>query len=99
MKNATIRALIEGHSEIANYHGLMTRKAGSQRHIVAHIVVSRDYTVEQGHRIAEEIEDEIRGLHDGTTITVHIEPCTPECTECPTPCELEQNRRQAPAEL
>ncbi len=89
-----IQGLLAGHGEIANYHSLMTRKAGSQRHVVAHIVVSRDYTVEQGHRIAEEIEDEIRALHDGTTVTIHVEPCTPECTECPSPCELEQSRRQ-----
>jgi cation diffusion facilitator family transporter len=91
-----IRVVLEGHTEIANYHGLRTRKAGSQRHVVAHIVVSRDFTVEQGHRIAEEIEDEIRALHEGTTITVHVEPCTPDCTECPAPCELQQDRRRGP---
>ncbi|TFH34761.1 MAG: cation transporter [Dehalococcoidia bacterium] len=88
----SIRVLLEGHKDVANYHSLRTRKAGSQRHVVAHIVVSRDYTVEQGHRIAEEIEDEIRALHDGTSITVHVEPCTPECTECPSPCQLRRER-------
>jgi cation diffusion facilitator family transporter len=87
-----IRDLLGSHREIANYHALRTRKAGSQRHVVAHIVVSRDYTVEEGHRIAEEIEDEIRALHQGTTITVHVEPCTPECTECPSPCQWREKR-------
>lgn len=88
-----IRALLAAHREVANYHGLRTRKAGSERHIVAHIVVSRDYTVEEGHRIAEDIEDQIRALHNGTSITVHVEPCTPECTECPSPCEWREARR------
>jgi len=94
-----IRAVIEVHREIANYHGLRTRKAGSQRHVVAHIVVSRYHTVEQGHRIAEEIEDEIRALHDGTTVTVHVEPCTPDCSECPSPCESQRNGQQPPPGL
>jgi cation diffusion facilitator family transporter len=91
-----IRAVIEVHREIANYHGLRTRKAGSQRHVVAHIVVSRYHTVEQGHRIAEEIEDEIRALHDGTTVTVHVEPCTPDCSECPSPCESQRDGQHGP---
>jgi cation diffusion facilitator family transporter len=91
-----IRAVLEKHMEIANHHGLRTRKAGSQRHVVAHIVVSRHYTVEQGHRIAEEIEDEIRALYDGTTVTVHVEPCTPDCSECPSPCESQRNGQHGP---
>lgn len=82
-----IRAVLSTHKKIANYHGLRTRKAGSQRHVVAHIVVARDYTVEEGHRIAEEIEDEIRAMYEETVITVHVEPCTPDCAECPSPCD------------
>ncbi len=82
-----IRALLSEHAEVANYHNLRTRKAGSQRHVVAHIVVSRDHSVEEGHRIAEEIEDRIRALYRETTVTVHVEPCTPDCTECPVPCD------------
>jgi cation diffusion facilitator family transporter len=88
-----IRALLAAHRQVANYHGLRTRKAGNERHIVAHIVVSRDYTVEEGHRIAEEVEDLIRALHNGTSITVHVEPCTPECEECPSPCDSSGRRR------
>lgn len=90
-----IRQLLGQHEEIANYHSLRTRKAGSQRHVVAHIVVSRDHTVEEGHRIAEEVEDQIRALYRGTTVTVHVEPCTPECTECPAPCREHQEHHNA----
>lgn len=87
-----IREVLEQHEEVANYHGLRTRKAGSQRHVVLHIVVSRDRTLEEGHRIAEEVEDEIRGLFLGSTVTIHVEPCTPDCSECPAPCEMQQRR-------
>jgi cation diffusion facilitator family transporter len=91
-----IREIIAAHGEIANHHGLRTRKAGSQRHVVVHIVVRRDYSVEEGHRIAEEIEDEIRALYASTTITVHVEPCTPDCAECPTPCQSPQHQSHGP---
>ncbi len=86
----TLCELIEGHEAIANYHKLRTRKAGGQRHVAVHIVVARDYTVEQGHRIAEELKGEIRTRFPDSTITVHVEPCTPDCTECPAPCNAKQ---------
>lgn len=87
-----IHALLQEHKEIANFHNVRTRKAGSQRHIVAHIVVSRDHSLADGHRIAEEVEDKIRALYGNTTVTVHVEPCTPDCAECPAPCDIEKER-------
>jgi cation diffusion facilitator family transporter len=88
-----IREVLEQHEEVANYHGLRTRKAGSQRHVVLHIVVSRDKTVEEAHAIAEEVEDEIRDRFPGSAVTIHVEPCTPDCSECPTPCESQLRER------
>ena len=82
-----IRDVLASDTNIANYHGLRTRKAGSQRHIVVHIVVLRDKTVEEGHAIAEEAEDRIRVLFPGAGVTIHVEPCTPDCAECPAPCD------------
>ena len=78
--------------EVANYHGLRTRKAGSQRHVVVHIVVSRERTVEEGHRIAEDMEDQIRKSLRNATVTIHVEPCTPDCAECPAQCEAARER-------
>ncbi len=86
-EESRIRELLNRHKDIANYHGMRTRKAGSQRHVQLHIVVPRDKTVEEGHRVAEDVEDEIRTLFPGSAVTVHVEPCTPDCAECPTPCE------------
>ena len=86
-EESRIRELLNRHKDIANFHGMRTRKAGSQRHVQLHIVVPRDRTVEEGHRVAEDVEDEIRTLFPGSAVTVHVEPCTPDCAECPTPCE------------
>jgi cation diffusion facilitator family transporter len=93
-----IREILDGHHEVANYHSLRTRKAGSQRHIVVHIVVPREKTVEEGHQIAEHMEDDIRDLFFGCTVTIHVEPCTPECTECPSPCPARDERVRGDAQ-
>jgi len=86
-EESRIGELLNRHKDVSNYHGMRTRKAGSQRHVQLHIVVPRDRTVEEGHRVAEDVEDEIRALFPGSAVTVHVEPCTPDCAECPTPCE------------
>ncbi|MBN1856980.1 MAG: cation transporter [Dehalococcoidia bacterium] len=87
-----IQDMLAGKKSIANYHALRTRKAGSQRYIQVHIVVPRNKTVEEGHQIAEDMEDDIRALFHGSAVTIHVEPCTPDCAECPTPCENPTDR-------
>ena len=82
-----IRQAIESRSDINNYHALRTRKAGRQRYVQFHIVVPRNKTVEEGHRIAEETEDDIRALFPRAAVTIHVEPCTPDCAECPAQCD------------
>lgn len=79
-------------TNIANYHGLRTRKAGSQRHIVVHIVVPGDKTVEEGHAIAEEVEDRLRALFPGAGVTIHVEPCSLDCAECAAKCDSRKDR-------
>jgi cation diffusion facilitator family transporter len=91
-EESLIRKLLDERQEVANYHSLRTRKAGSQRHIVVHIVVPSEKTVEEGHRIAEEMEDEIRRLLRNATVTIHVEPCTPDCAECPAQCQAARDR-------
>ena len=90
-----IQHVLATHKGIANYHALRTRKAGSQRYIQVHIVVPRNKTVEEGHQIAEDTEDEIRALFQNSAVTIHVEPCTPDCAECPTPCENPSDRSDA----
>ena len=91
-EESLIRKLLDERQEVANYHSLRTRKAGSQRHVVVHIVVPSEKTVEEGHRIAEEMEDEIRKLLRNATVTIHVEPCTPDCAECPAQCQAARDR-------
>jgi len=92
-EETAIRQAIENRSDINNYHALRTRKAGRQRYVQLHIVVPHDKTVEEGHRIAEETEDDIRALFPHAAVTIHVEPCTPDCAECPAQCNERTAKR------
>ena len=35
----------------------------------------------------------------GCTVTIHVEPCTPECTECPSPCLARDERIRETTQL
>jgi len=38
------------------------------------------------------MEDEIRKSLRNATVTIHVEPCTPDCAECPAQCEAARER-------
>ena len=83
-----IRSCFQKHeSEIVSFHKLRTRRAGSQRHVDFHLVISRHATVEQAHQTCDRLETEIKtGLPD-TSINIHVEPCSPRCDQCPLSCK------------
>lgn len=55
-------------------HALRTRQAASRRFVSVHILVPGTWTVEQGHVVAEAIEQDIRSTLPATTVFTHIEP-------------------------
>jgi cation diffusion facilitator family transporter len=56
-------------------HALRTRQAGMRRFVSVHILVPGGWTVRRGHRLLEEIENDIRAaLPSGTTVFTHLEP-------------------------
>jgi len=70
-----IASIIRDHSsQFVEFHNLRTRKAGSQRHIDLHLVVTGDSHVEEAHRVCDHLEGEIRAALPQSTITIHIEP-------------------------
>ncbi|HOM70960.1 MAG TPA: cation diffusion facilitator family transporter, partial [Armatimonadota bacterium] len=50
---------------IVGFHKLRTRKAGAERHIDVHILVSEKLSIGEAHELAEQIEDEIRSALGG----------------------------------
>jgi cation diffusion facilitator family transporter len=67
-------------SGVKGFHRLRTRKAGSDRFVEFHLLVSPDMSVEESHRITEEITRGIQARYNvATVVTIHIEPCDGVC--------------------
>lgn len=73
---AAIRAVLDRYQEEADIetHALRTRQAGARRFTSVHVLVPGDWTVNQGHRLLEAIERDIRDALPGTTVFTHLEP-------------------------
>jgi cation diffusion facilitator family transporter len=84
-----IIASIREHADlIAGFHQIRTRKAGNQRYIDFHLVVSKHISVEQAHRLCDELEQEIENRLSDTSVTIHVEPCDGNCEKCSTSPDL-----------
>ena len=57
-----------------DYHALRTRQSGARKFVSVHILVPDDWTVQKGHDLTEEIEDEIRQAVPESTVFTHLEP-------------------------
>jgi cation diffusion facilitator family transporter len=58
------------------FHSLMTRQSGSRKFISVHLLAPGEWNIQQGHDLAERIENDIRMLFPDTPTTVftHLEP-------------------------
>ncbi|NLF64365.1 MAG: cation transporter [Chloroflexi bacterium] len=56
------------------FHAVRTRRAGAQRFVSFHVLVPGALTVQQGHDLLEEIEQQIRASLPRTSVFTHIEP-------------------------
>lgn len=76
-------------SGVKGYHRLRTRKAGSDRFIEFHLLVSPDMSVKESHRITEEVTQDFRQqFSDATLVTIHIEPCDGNCSNSCAQAEI-----------
>jgi cation diffusion facilitator family transporter len=80
----------EHKGEIAGYHNLRTRKAGSDRLIELHVVMPADASVEKAHQVCDRLEDDIKSRLSNANVTIHVEPCDKDCDRCPGSCPPEQ---------
>ena len=93
-EEGVIRSCILEHSgEVVAFHELRTRKAGSQRYIDLHLVMPKNASVEEAHRMCDHLEQDIENRLHYTSITIHVEPCTIECEQCSVSCIL---RKRSP---
>jgi cation diffusion facilitator family transporter len=67
--------LIKTHAgELVSYHKMRSRRAGSYRYVDLHMVVKGSMSVEEAHKICDELENEVRNALPNTELLIHIEP-------------------------
>ncbi len=88
-EESVIRACIMKYNyRMVAFHDLRTRKAGSYRYIDLHLVMPKNESVEEAHRLCDRLERDIRNRLPRAHITIHVEPCTTECDQCSVSCTL-----------
>jgi len=86
----SIRKIIQDHySQFVEFHKLRTRKAGSERYIDLHLVMSKGTELETAHHLAHHIEEDIRARFPHSQTIIHLEPCGRVCQECGKECPPE----------
>ena len=73
---AAVRGAIDefGSAEVAGFHKLRARSAGSRRYVDLHVQFARGTTLERAHELAHELQGAIRGRLRGADVLIHLEP-------------------------
>ncbi len=87
-ESAIRECIMEYGGELVDFHHLRTRRVGDQRHIDLHLVVPKEASVEEAHRLCDYLEQNIGNRLRQTDITIHVEPCNEECEQCSVSCNL-----------
>jgi cation diffusion facilitator family transporter len=71
-----IREVVSGFAGrgIVGFHELRGRQAGARRHVDLHVQFRAGTTLEDAHRAAHELQDEIAGRLHGADVLIHLEP-------------------------
>jgi cation diffusion facilitator family transporter len=72
---AKVKSILEAYQDGGvHYHSLRSRQAASRKFLVVHLLVPGDWTVRQGHQVAEEVETKVIQAIPRSNIVTHIEP-------------------------
>jgi cation diffusion facilitator family transporter len=63
-----------GAPEVAGFHKLRARRAGSRRYVDLHVQFKRGTTLERAHEVSHELQGEIRRSLRGADVLIHLEP-------------------------
>jgi len=70
-----VKSILDNYqNEGVRYHALRSRQAAARKFMVVHLLVPGDWTVRQGHQLAEQVETEIIKAIPLSNIATHIEP-------------------------
>jgi cation diffusion facilitator family transporter len=90
-QEAVIRDCLEAYAtQVAGFHKLRTRRAGSHYHVDLHLVFDRKISLARAHEICDRVEADIKSRLPGSSVIIHPEPCDENCEQCSVICP---NRR------
>jgi cation diffusion facilitator family transporter len=74
-----VREVIESQrgGELAGYHKLRARRAGSARYIDVHLQFAPGTTLERAHAVAHDLQEQVEARIRNADVLVHIEPDRP----------------------
>lgn len=72
--HATQKVLKSYAEKGVQHHALRTRQAGAVKFITVHLLMPGDWTIQQGHEVADRIETDFRQAIVGAVAFTHIEP-------------------------
>ena len=73
------RYLSQPRPSVQGAHDLRTRRAGNMRFIEFHLAVHRDMSVGDSHALTDVMLADITERFPGASVTIHVEPCEPDC--------------------
>ncbi|MFT4049006.1 MAG: cation diffusion facilitator family transporter [Solirubrobacterales bacterium] len=90
-----VEAVLDGYRELGlSFHALRTRRAAHRAFVSLHVLVPGDWSVQQGHDTAENIEADLRELFETCTVFTHLEPLEDPLSFADT--ELDRDETAAP---
>ena len=78
--------VLDQHHQVLAYHGLRTRRAGSQKIVDLHLVLCKAISFEASHQIVDHVEQELGAALRRADVTIHADPCGDYCpgeANCP----------------
>jgi cation diffusion facilitator family transporter len=79
--------VLDAHAgQVLAYHGLRTRRAGSQKIVNLHVVLCRRISFETSHHVVDHLEQELAAAVPRVDVTIHADPCGDYCpgeSKCP----------------
>jgi len=73
-ERSAIIAAARRHAKVKHVHELRTRSSGLQKFIQMHIVLDRELTLLEAHRISDEVEAAVQSAFPGADVIIHQDP-------------------------
>ncbi len=83
-----IKNIINNNPEVVSFKNLKTRKGGNAKFIEFDVMFQKNISLQEAHRITDDITFKIKKSIANSNVTIHMEPCEDSCEdkECKTNC-------------